>query len=289
MASTWVENSNDFTTEEDYSGVFVGTMVASCCILIHSFYLHRFQVNPIRVATDIAAICVLMAGVCLYHCLHKGSCSEGTTKVTVNLLGNGLLPMIMQVCENYMTISRYSAVVGGLSTRVLFLIYGLVFVLMYLTWIPFVTITPFFLSGEWITANVWIVMVVYVISYILFNVIFCVLLLREIHRLRRVLQVSASPTDALLQRVAVGAFCHAFTTGTGIVFVQWTNDLGFYVTIAAMVCALHIFLNVKAVSTYLLLVLQELPCGLRKQSVYPEEAHTPADGTAPVELETVNL
>jgi hypothetical protein len=146
--STWLHNNNEGTTQYQPSSTdlnIVGTYVAGIAgvmIILHGFYLYRYKFDSTRLLCDLAASASILASLLTYIALRKPT-SASQVAVLYNCLSDGVCVAVVQLCDCYLFYTRFLAIqrVTKLQRMV---IHSFIWIALIGTWLPTLTIVPFF-------------------------------------------------------------------------------------------------------------------------------------------------
>jgi len=244
--SNWVENSSlDFVLwfpEKDRYVLYFGIAVGSV-ILAHSAYIHRTTFKVVRVMNDIAAVALILQMIFFLDC-YWHTCSK-TERIIMNALGNSLCSGASQICDNYLTYSRYSVVVRGISKKKQHMLFWWSFFFLYMTWWCDYVVFPFFVD---LNNPLWFSILltlqyIWTASYVLYDFVFLCLLCQFLIIAKRRADKLRSKTDNVYNVFAVRAVCHTLVSLAGV-FCCLNLPVGMIEQTILASISIHCFLNV---------------------------------------------
>lgn len=188
--SSWLINCRVFDIPPQSSSftTFVYlNLVAGLVVLYHSCILHRMKFNNVRICTDVTALASVVNAICFLTCID--SCSLTKTVFLVIILGNTICTGFIQAADNYIIYSRFEVICCSRSStsmlsssRFKHNLFLFVVLLLFVPWIVVLVFFPIFMDmnsaeGQKISDTVRIIEA---LLYILYDVIFTILVIREI-------------------------------------------------------------------------------------------------------------
>jgi hypothetical protein len=247
VGNNWFEHSEalEFDPDPTFMSVLYGTVALCCFVLIHSYVINGNKMKPIRVASDCAALSTILQSICIVNCL--GGCGTRKSAILINLLANAIFNGTVQICDNYVTFSRYAMIAGKVSRAHKIAVSLYLFFLMYVTWWPYFTVVPFFVdmnSNLVAIQSLKIMYLILYISYIVFDVFYTGLCIHLLWRHQTNLGSMSLGLDGYTT-LAIRACIHNVMSIAGMTVSLWLFPLGMFLQNILIVVALHFVLNWK--------------------------------------------
>jgi len=242
--SNWVKNSFvDTTFSRDELYILFLAVGFGVCVLTHSFYLRKFKWKPVRIATDIAAICLIFQSLCYIYVSLK-ICTLQEQAIVGDFFANVVFGVPIQICDNFMTFSRYSAVVGGISRMHKFICFVWV-VSISMIWPLWYWLFPIFAdvnSPSWSKANLIQNLSWYLPGYYLYDIFYLTLLVRFL-LIAEEKHVQSSINVSVYRIFAAKAIGHTLVSMTSVAIFYCDYPVGILVQGLFAVFGIHFFLN----------------------------------------------
>ena len=143
ISGTWVENTLDTgVLSTTYIIVLYVSIAVTVSILLHSYQMHHDRAyTSVRLQTEVATFCQLCISILLLVCSH--STNPVKTAVMFNFLANGILSLVILLCDCYMFYDRLCAVVKIPRWKQI-LVHCYIWILLVLPWFPAYSFVPIF-------------------------------------------------------------------------------------------------------------------------------------------------
>jgi hypothetical protein len=226
-------------------------IIVNLTVLFLSYSQHKFSYKTVsKVCTDVAsgsALCTLI----IMLCVHAFRCDRYHMAI-LNLIYNVLFNSIFQLAESYMTYNRYAVVChpGGivpLYHRVILVVLGSL--LMFLSWMSLFAIFPIFYDMNSSSGRDLFFLfydLIYVPSYLLFNITYTMLVVRQI-QLLRVYTEHLESQDAHDTLLLVAYKSILYNIIASVSFLS-TLFIDIYVWVSVVPLSLHLLFNISAES-----------------------------------------
>lgn len=229
------------------------TLALCTFILVHSSYINvKKRINHVNIATNIAAVFLLLETCVFIYCFDPDVCSSPVANAGIlAFFANGICAMVIQATDNCITFSRYTSAVQNVAFGHKSLAFLYVIVFLYGSWIPWFTFVPF-----WINMNeeyglkllYYSRVYIYLPFYIIYD-FFCTALLLHQFEYTRMTDTTNSSSSITLLLLAKKAIVHNLLSITGVCFHAFYPK-GFIIQNIFIVVALHFLFNWKG-SKYL--------------------------------------
>ena len=252
MGTTWTRNSPNYEIEAftpDYIAVNIASIAVSLLILIHSGFCHRFKYCLVRVQTELGTVAALIAGILFLVLKYSSKSTRTSNAFLFDFLYTGALPLIIQLCDNYMFYSRLKAVsrVRKWKQR---LIHLYIFVILSMTWFPIYSLVPFFYDTNDVdfVYYYFITLSIQVWGTVAYNFYFT---LEFSMVLRSISTGKASQTPALRRIsnlraiISVKSLIHCITSSLASLIYLYIPGVGNPVYVIMIVFVMHVLFNSK--------------------------------------------
>ena len=274
VSGTWVNNNLEIDiVNSDYFVVLVVSIVMTVSILLHSFQMHCGSAyTSVRLQTEVGTFCQLCSSIFSLVCYF--SSNPVKTAVLYNFLANGIMVLMILLCDCYMFYDRLYAVVKIPRWKRI-LVHSYIWILLVLPWFPAFSFVPLFYDTNnpiflvpfrILSLFVSVAIIVYNIGITFeFTKILLRIYLPAITRVGDVTGESDSTLNtttvalAKIKSVAINSLGHCLTSSTGVFISTLVPVYGYHINTIITVAGIY-----RAVITSLLPDLSPLICAVLK-------------------------
>ena len=243
VSGTWVNNNLEIDiVNSDYFVVLVVSIVMTVSILLHSFQMHCGSAyTSVRLQTEVGTFCQLCSSIFSLVCYF--SSNPVKTAVLYNFLANGIMVLMILLCDCYMFYDRLYAVVKIPRWKRI-LVHSYIWILLVLPWFPAFSIIPLFYDTKNpnFTEPFYIVLSFVSVAMVVFNLSITfeftkILLSIYLPTMTRIVDVTAASNSipnttsialAKIKSVAINSIGHCLTSSIGVLFSSLIPVYGYH-------------------------------------------------------------
>ena len=268
MGTVWTQNSfvcDPTTFTDTLCNLVYATIIVSGCGLFHSYSLHRWRFNSVRIKSDLACLSTMLAGLLFIPVRFGGDTPSARSVIFYDFFYIGFFPLCIQLCDNYMFYYRLLAVTKVSPwRRTLFHLY-ITFVLS-ATWFPIYSIIPFFLdtNGDAVAYYYFITLSIQVWGTLAYNAYFTIefsLILRSIRRGKANQTSALRRTANFRTMISIKSIIHCITSSTASMLYLFIPVIGNPIYLLMIILGMHLLFNAH-IETYLIQIFSLSPDGL---------------------------
>jgi hypothetical protein len=193
-------------TPEYVDTVAIVGLVVSSFVLVHSCIKNKMTFKPVRILTEISAVCTL---VCCALSLYEGQYPSLLNNAIISeLLITGLLNWFTQIADNLIFYLRYAAAMRKIPLWKKVAVGVYIFVVMTISWTPTYTFCPLFTdtnNEEFITTYTTPGLLLYTWGNVLYNFVFTDEFVRILYRVH---YMGSKQYSAAAQIISVKCILH---------------------------------------------------------------------------------
>jgi hypothetical protein len=206
----YITNSLD---ERDLAPDYVDTLaivglVVSSIVLVHSWFKNKLVFKPVRILTEISAVCTL---ICCALSLYEGQTPSPLNNAVISqLLITGLLNWMTQVADNLIFYLRYAAAMRKVPLWKKVAVGAYIFIVMTISWTPTYTFCPLFtdtndvdFAATYTTPG----LLIYTWGNVLYNFVFTDEFVRILYRVH---YLESKQYSAAAQNISIKCILHCF-------------------------------------------------------------------------------
>ena len=243
VSATWVDNSLGADAfNSDYLVVLIVSISATALILLHSFQMHCGSAyTSVRLQTEVATFCQLCASILSLVCFF--STNPVNTAVMYDFLANGIMVVMILLCDCYMFYDRLYAVVKIPRWKQI-LVHSYVWILLVLPWFPAYSFLPLFYDMNTSASTRWheIILSFVSVAIVVYNISITFEFTKILLRIylpaftRTVDATAASNSDSIpntttlalakIKSVAINSVGHCLTSSSAVVISSFVPLYG---------------------------------------------------------------
>jgi hypothetical protein len=256
--TTWLINAAGYVNDDGFgyrtSGKFYQLtyvmMAIAGFIILHSFYLHRWKYNSVRIQTELGAVSAILSGVTSLLALQHPT--RKNWALLWDFCYNGIFSLGVQLPDNYMFYYRLLAVVK-IPWWHKALIHTFIWLVLICTWFPSQTIIPFFYNENSVYYNYLFNITLAIASWSIlaynfyFTIHFGWILYRVFERAKGN-STSMGPVLVLTsyritQVIAVKSIGHCITSSFGSLLLSYQPGINNVLYCMVIVVGMHFWFN----------------------------------------------
>jgi len=219
-------------------------------IILHSFWINRTNWKKrgwhfVRACTEISSFSALLS--CLMIVLASIYSNPAETALFYDFIYGGVAFAVIQLCDNYLCVNRYRAVVRKIPTWKMITIQSYIIIVLTSTWLPAYTIVPFFYDTN--SNTFWIVynnlLLIQGWGAVLFNFYFTLEFVVFLQRANFRSPANISSRVSRNKLIAVKSIIHCITSSVANLIAMYFLVEGALVYIISIPLGLHFLFNCK--------------------------------------------
>lgn len=189
----------------------------SIFILFHSFLLHSFKFKKVRILSDTAATSLLATSTLSLAMLYT---TPPNQEVAVVFFINGIFSIPIRLANNAIFYLSFIAIANKTPKQHRYLLFAYIFSVLFLTWIPQVSILPFFVSATYTGYQIYntISLNIFTWGTFLFN---AYMVKDFITMIRQLFKEKNNAVSEQAKVIAIKSIIHCCTTNAAVLILKY--------------------------------------------------------------------